>query len=799
MKAAPNLDFTHVKFEKTSFHHFVQMIKNVYQNLVGVINGQIGFGDGTNLDNINGSWINVVAPVAPNTDFTVNHNLQRLPVGYWVMQKDRAVDVYTGSVAATSTQITLRATVASAVLRLFIVCFLLSVFSTRSEAQGVRHVDIAQGTVTLAGSSGFSGAVMRPIPSALITVCTGSTPPAFNQACTGLASIYSDISLTTLINNPFNADIQGNYSFYASGGVPYVISVGAIGFTTYSYVWSAPSSNAAGGTFTGNISFQGNNTHSGTETFTGAVSSTNFNNVQWAGPGATQTIDQAVTACGANPCTVMISSLYTGAESANLTFNAVDGSVYNIYRGSNNITIHDLRASTNKAYGVNYGGTTLGSQARFAVTQAIASPSSTTSAILATNQVSGNVSAGGGALAAITGEVDIEGAITGAPANIVQASNGQWAVRSTGQTLPLVVGVQGGGGIDRAAGVGGTNITTAEGVEGDGASPNLGTGTIQDNFAVRGVQTNVGTRNNFALVSEGNIMLKDNGCIFGENGSVAALQLICFGIDNNATGGGNIYSTTNSPAAWKYIVNGGHFNWEAGPQINLSNCFEVTPGTAVNGTTFSNPAMTACTSTGGAGNSVVNIPGSLTVAGVPVAGSGFTGVNVTPVTVSANVATDQNGMAITLTAGALNSVSRTLLIQLAGVYSTPAASTTTLTHKLKLCTVSGCGSGTVVTLASWTSSALGGIQATNNPYNVTLNSSTQTAGASAAFEAHGNLTIDVAALATAAEAVFADNNTATVGTIDSTAQLFLQHTIAFSAASGSNSATDRQMIADTVD
>jgi hypothetical protein len=192
-----------------------------------------------------------------------------------------------------------------------------------------------------------------------------------------------------------------------------------------------------------------------------------------------------------------------------------------------------------------------------------------------------------------------------------------------------------------------------------------------------------------------------------------------------------------------------------------------------------------------------DVNGNLVDSGAPAIG--FTSINVTPVTVSANVSTDQNGMAVTVTAGALNSVSRTLLIQLAGVYSTPAASTTTLTHKLKLCTVSGCGSGTVITLASWTTSALGGVQATNNPYNCTVNSSTQTAGATAAFEAHGNLTIDLAALAAAAESVFADNNTATVGTIDSTVQLFLQHTIAFGTASASNTATDRQMIVDTVD
>jgi hypothetical protein len=190
--------------------------------------------------------------------------------------------------------------------------------------------------------------------------------------------------------------------------------------------------------------------------------------------------------------------------------------------------------------------------------------------------------------------------------------------------------------------------------------------------------------------------------------------------------------------------------------------------------------------------------GTPTVNGIPIAG-GFTAVNITPVTVSANVATDQNLMAVTVTAGALNSLNRTLLVQLAGVYSTPAASTSVVTVKLKLCTVSGCGSGTVLTLANISSSALGGIQATNDPFNLNFNISTQTAGASAAFEAHGNLTIDISALSTAAEGVFADTNTATIGTIDSTAQLFLQTTIAFSNASGSNTATQRQMIADTVD
>jgi hypothetical protein len=166
--------------------------------------------------------------------------------------------------------------------------------------------------------------------------------------------------------------------------------------------------------------------------------------------------------------------------------------------------------------------------------------------------------------------------------------------------------------------------------------------------------------------------------------------------------------------------------------------------------------------------------------------------NVTPVTVNANTVSDQNLMTCTVAAGSLNSAGRAVQIQSAGVYSTPAASTSTITLKVKLCTVSGCGSGTVLTLFNQTSTALGAIQATNNPFSLNVMSTTQTAGASAVFEAHGTMTVDVSALAAAAEAVFADNNTATIGTIDSTAQLFLQITIAFSSASGSNSATQRQ-------
>lgn len=168
-------------------------------------------------------------------------------------------------------------------------------------------------------------------------------------------------------------------------------------------------------------------------------------------------------------------------------------------------------------------------------------------------------------------------------------------------------------------------------------------------------------------------------------------------------------------------------------------------------------------------------------------------VNVTPVTVAANVTTDQNLMALTIPANSLNIALRNLDIWAAGVYSTAAASTAVLTFKVKLCTVSGCGSGTVLTLGSWATAALPTVTAASFPWNIHLESTTQTAGASSAYEAHGSLTVDANTTIGAADSIYADENAATVGTVDNTAQLFLQVTVAASAASTSNSFVERQL------
>lgn len=96
--------------------------RRLYENLARVINGQISFGNGTLPDNMNNVWANVTTPVAPDTDFTITHNLQRVVSAYWVGLKDRAVDIYTSPTpnADPTHTIILRATVASAVIRVIL-------------------------------------------------------------------------------------------------------------------------------------------------------------------------------------------------------------------------------------------------------------------------------------------------------------------------------------------------------------------------------------------------------------------------------------------------------------------------------------------------------------------------------------------------------------------------------------------------------------------------------------------------------------------------------------------------------
>ena len=66
---------------------------------------------------------------------------------------------------------------------------------------------------------------------------TGAQPPATTTATAAilpLATIFSNVAETNLLTNPFSADSNGRYTFFAAAG-QFTVSISAPGYVTYSY------------------------------------------------------------------------------------------------------------------------------------------------------------------------------------------------------------------------------------------------------------------------------------------------------------------------------------------------------------------------------------------------------------------------------------------------------------------------------------------------------------------------------------------------------------------------------------
>ena len=165
--------------------------------------------------------------------------------------------------------------------------------------------------------------------------------------------------------------------------------------------------------------------------------------------------------------------------------------------------------------------------------------------------------------------------------------------------------------------------------------------------------------------------------------------------------------------------------------------------------------------------------------------------NITAVTAAANTTSDQTLQELTVTSGFYNAAAQVSALYGSGIYSIATGITPTLTWKVKLCTVSGCGSGTVVTLATFTTTATTALSS-NYPWNINLtNVGTHATGATGNLIVHGFLAIDLGASAATAETVFNDANTAVSSNIDLTGALFVDFTVAASSGSTSNSFTQQ--------
>jgi hypothetical protein len=96
---------------------------NVVQNHARILSGNVAYGSVSNTDpsrNINGVWATGTSPSTPNTAFTVDHVLGRVPVGFHTVRINAAGTLYDSGIAWTTTTISLKCSVASAAFTIFI-------------------------------------------------------------------------------------------------------------------------------------------------------------------------------------------------------------------------------------------------------------------------------------------------------------------------------------------------------------------------------------------------------------------------------------------------------------------------------------------------------------------------------------------------------------------------------------------------------------------------------------------------------------------------------------------------------
>lgn len=98
--------------------------RNFHQDVAKALNGGMSLGeltsDGLQPVNIDGVFVTVTSGGVADTEFTVVHNLGRVPIGFDIKRRNKAGILYDGPTAWTETKIFLKANVISLTTTLFI-------------------------------------------------------------------------------------------------------------------------------------------------------------------------------------------------------------------------------------------------------------------------------------------------------------------------------------------------------------------------------------------------------------------------------------------------------------------------------------------------------------------------------------------------------------------------------------------------------------------------------------------------------------------------------------------------------
>jgi len=105
----------------------LEYIRNVdadLKNIFLAFSNRIRFGDGSDGEdgeNISGQFQVFTSSATPDAENTISHNLGAAPIGYMVINKDKAAHLYDSGTAWTSTNIYLKSDVATTEFKIFLI------------------------------------------------------------------------------------------------------------------------------------------------------------------------------------------------------------------------------------------------------------------------------------------------------------------------------------------------------------------------------------------------------------------------------------------------------------------------------------------------------------------------------------------------------------------------------------------------------------------------------------------------------------------------------------------------------
>lgn len=337
------------------------------------------------------------------------------------------------------------------------------------------------GLASLNGGGSMQG-LWTAGPSSPITSCTESgniaTCPITNTlACSAITGGLQSIVIT-------GTSVSG-YSQGPTGQVGFATTAACSGLNVSYFNPTSGLGASTGGTLTVSPIFSQGLTHTGPESISGQLTETNYNGNQFAGPGPTPTIDQAVAACGTNVCHAFVTLGYTGPESVNLFTSSLG---YSFYNGPNNISIHDYRSCNSSLscpiYGIPYGGRAMGQRNRQAAMYYAHNETDSSTGITSILVADGTLPTNGGLMAGNINVAILHDSVTlGTSVSELDAVDGEAHIDATSIDKPLLSAFSFGGAVIASRANAAMDVINASVYRAKGSS-NIGTGVIHKSYGL---------------------------------------------------------------------------------------------------------------------------------------------------------------------------------------------------------------------------------------------------------------------------------------------------------------------------